>query len=790
MGVKTGSRLSSRKDRGAGSASSAEGASPRNQLFLSFFLARHAKRRALPFASLAIVAGAAFGAATLVFLAGLIAFETFAVTRAVAAAIAGAGAFAAAHRKLAADHAERRAALALSGGLLDANRECLKLLDTDARMLRITEFGADLMNAASPDQLAGADWLGFWSGADRTAADAAWSGALAGERTTFTGQCATATGRPKWWDSRLIPLADDEGRITAMLCASTDVSEQNELLEKLRSKDQLMSEMEAHVQLVFYSYSADFEYFHYVSAGIEAVFGIAPCVLMQRPSAWLDLVLPEDAEPLLAEMRRVVEESSEGRFQYRIRRTDGCVRWIRSTAYPVRDETGVVVRIVGISEDVTAEQERITALDRLAYSDSLTGLANRGALVRQIEARCAKAAPFGLMFIDLDRFKVLNDTLGHTAADRLLKDIGRVIQAALPPDAYVARLGGDEFAVLAGSTADKAQLASLAQTLLDVLSSSGRNDHAGAFVTASIGISLYPEHGLDHEALLTSADIAMYAAKKAGRNGFRFADKDATGTIEDFELERGLPMALASGEFLLHYQGIHEPGALSMTSVEALIRWMHPSRGLIAPAVFIPILEESGFIVDVGAWVVDRALGQLAEWRKNGASELCMSVNVSARQLRGDAIVNVVDRALRKHGLSPRSLEIELTESALLENPELAQQTLTALKQLGVRIAIDDFGTGYSSLRYLADILPDTVKIDRSFTAKLALDAATRTIVRGIIDMSHDLGIMVTAEGVEEEQQLDILRAAQCDFVQGYHLSRPVAPLVLDFGGVEQASAA
>jgi diguanylate cyclase (GGDEF)-like protein len=776
--LKSGSRLSGRRsDSSAGSATSADGASPRNQLFLSFFLARYARRRALPFASFAIVVGAAFGAAALVFLISLFAYEASAIMRTAAAVLAGAGVFAAAHRKLAADHAERRAALTLSSGLLDANRECLKLLDADGRMLRITEFGADLMNAESPEQLAGADWLGFWSGADRTAADAAWSGAIAGERTSFTGQCATATGCPKWWDSRLIPLAEDDGRVTAMLCASTDVSEQNELLAKLRSKDQLMSEMEAHVRLVFYSYSADFQYFHYVSAGIEPVFGIAPCVLMQKPSAWLDLVLQEDVEALLAEMRRVVEESSEGRILYRIRRTDGCVRWIRSTTYPVR-------------EDVTAEQERITALDRLAYSDSLTGLANRGALVRQIEARCAKSVPFGLMFIDLDRFKVLNDTLGHTAADRLLKDIGRVIQAALPPDAYVARLGGDEFAVLAGSTADKSRLASLAQTLLDVLSSSGRNDHAGAFVTASIGISLYPEHGVDHEALLTSADIAMYAAKKAGRNGFRFADKDATGTIEDFELERDLPMALASGEFLLHYQGIHEPGALSMTSVEALIRWMHPARGLIAPAVFIPILEESGFIVDVGAWVVDRALGQLAEWRTSGASELCMSVNVSARQLRGDAIVNVVDRALRKHGLPPRSLEIELTESALLENPELAQQTLTALKRLGVRIAIDDFGTGYSSLRYLADIAPDTVKIDRSFTAKLALDAATRTIVRGIIDMSHDLGIMVTAEGVEEEQQLDILREAKCDFVQGYHLSRPVAPLVLDFGGVQQASAA
>lgn len=791
MTTKTRSRMNSSRGHPAKcAAATTGGASARNQLFLSYFLDRYSRGIQMPLVLLAITAAASFGAGAFAFVIALFAFEAGPIQCYAIAAVTGAAAFAVAQRILRATHGRRTAALALSAGLLDANRECLKLLDIDGKMLRISEFGAELMNATSPDQLAGANWLGFWTGADRIASEAAWAGALAGQRTSFAGQCATTTGRPKWWDSRLIPLSGADGRVAAMLCASVDVTQQNELLATLRTKDELMSEMEAHVRLVFYSYSADFRYFHYVSAGVERVFGIAPSVLQENPSAWLELVLPDDLDALRDEMGRIVAESADGRIKYRIRRTDGVIRWIQSTAYPVRNEAGTVVRIVGISEDVTAEEERIAALDQLAYSDSLTGLANRGALVRQMEAHCEEGAAFGLMFIDLDRFKVLNDTLGHTAADRLLKDIGRVITETLPADAYVARLGGDEFAVLICSTADKARLGCLAQTLLDVLSSSARNDHAGAFVTASIGISLYPEHGLDHEALLTSADIAMYAAKKAGRNGFRFADKDATGTIEDFELERDLPQALASGEFLLHYQGIHEPGSVSMKSVEALIRWMHPARGLVAPGVFIPILEESGFIVELGAWVMDRALAQLAEWRSRGADGLCMSVNVSARQLRCDAIVTVVDRALRKHGLPARCLEIELTESALMENPALAQQTLTGLKRLGVRVAIDDFGTGYSSLRYLADFAPDTVKIDRSFTAKLARDAATRTIVRGIVEMSHELGIRVTAEGVEEEEQLDILREAKCDYVQGYHLSRPVAPQALDFSGVARATAA
>jgi EAL domain-containing protein (putative c-di-GMP-specific phosphodiesterase class I) len=268
----------------------------------------------------------------------------------------------------------------------------------------------------------------------------------------------------------------------------------------------------------------------------------------------------------------------------------------------------------------------------------------------------------------------------------------------------------------------------------------------------------------------------MYAAKKAGRNGFKFAGKEAAETIGDFELERELPDALASGQFVLHFQAIHEPGSRSVRSAEALIRWRHPTRGLIPPGVFIPILEETGFIAEVGAWVLDGALSQLAEWRRGGASNLGMSVNVSARQLRGDAIVAEVDRALKKYGIPPGKLEIELTETGLMENPFRAQKAIAALTSLGVRIAIDDFGTGYSSLKYLADLAPHTLKIDQSFTAKIAYDAATRTIVAGIIDLSHKLGIKVIAEGVEQREQLDILREVKCDYVQGFFLGRPETP--------------
>ena len=743
----------------------------RNQQFLSYFLERYGRRRTLPLTSVAIATAAGAGIGALVHEAVSTATFTLSLAVSITAGVAG---FALVLRKLGFDHAQRAAATALASGLLQANRDCLKVLAPDGKMLRVSEYGAALMEAESPEQLSGADWLGFWSGEDRNAAEKALAEARSGRSTSFTGTCPTTRGRTKWWNSTLTPVTDDDGTVAALLCASEDVTQQSELLKTLRERDELMHEMESHVRLVFYSYSSHFEYCHHVSAGAESVFGLTPREFDERPSAWLDLVVSEDLGPLLAEMNRIATEASEGRFEYRIRRPDGCLRWIRSTAYPVRDDAANVVRIVGVSEDITLEQERLAALDHLAYTDGLTGLANRSALIREMQTLCRQNVPFGLMFVDLDRFKVLNDTLGHTAADRLLQDIAKVVQGALPPDACVARLGGDEFAIIVRGEAGKAALATLAQSLLNRFSNDVRKDHAAPFVTASIGISIFPEHGRDHEALLTSADIAMYAAKKGGRNGFRFADEASSDLLGDFELECNLPTALASNQFVLHFQGIHEPASLAVKGVEALVRWNHPARGLVGPGSFIPILEESGFIVEVGAWVMDAALAQLAVWQAAGRNGLSMSVNVSARQLRDDSLVAIVDEALRKHNVPPRCLEIELTESALMENPLLAQATLMALKRLGVRIAIDDFGTGYSSLRYLADFSPDIVKIDRSFTARLGSDVAAASIVRGIIQMSHELGIKVTAEGVETDQQLHALRNAGCDYVQGYFLTKPM----------------
>lgn len=746
--------------------------SAQNQQFLSFFLSTRSAGATLPASKCLQLGFAAWGIGVLTYLA-LAAFAPKAAALCAAVAI-GMIAFAIGVRRECRSVARQNAATALASALLDANRECLKLLDGEGRMVRISEYGAEIMAASGPEQLAGANWLGFWSDDDAIAAREAFNAAMKGARTAFKGSCPTTAGEPKVWHSRLIPIGDGKGAVKGILCASLDVTQEADLAAALREKNTLMSEMEAHAGLCFYSYSADFVNFHYISVGCKSVFGLDAQEFRESPQAWMTLVLPEDLPHLTAAMRRISEAKAGQKALYRIRRRDGNVRWIQSTGSPVLDNAGRVVRIVGISEDVTAEQNRLVELDHLAFTDSLTGLANRAALMRRIDARCDKKVPFALMFIDLDRFKVINDTLGHTAADRLLRSVSKSIRSALPANTILARLGGDEFAVLIDGAQDMERLADIAREVLGALARADRSLRAGK-ITASIGISKFPENGTNREALLTSADIAMYAAKKAGRNGYRFADKDSSERIVVFELERDLPAALAKKQFQLHYQAIHDPGTLEIRSVEALIRWRHPKRGLVSPGVFIPILEESGFIIEVGAWVMDDALRQLAQWRQAGARSLGVSVNVSARQLRDAAIVEVVDKALHRYALPPSALQLELTESALMDDPGLAQQTLLALKRLGVRIAIDDFGTGYSSLRYLADFAPDSVKIDRSFIMGLEHDQATRSIVSGIIQMSHTLGISVTAEGVEEATQLELLKHAQCDLVQGFLLSKPVA---------------
>lgn len=430
--------------------------------------------------------------------------------------------------------------------------------------------------------------------------------------------------------------------------------------------------------------------------------------------------------------------------------------------------------------DVTDWKRAEERLIELAHFDQLTGLPNRTLFQDRLRQALPQASRNGklvaLLFLDLDRFKFVNDSLGHTVGDLLLKEAaGRLTHCVRKSDT-VARLGGDEFTVILTNITSVHDAAKVAQKILDDFSRPFGSQGPELFVTPSIGITLYPFDGDDIDLLLKNADTAMYRAKQMGRNNYQFYSAEMnTATIAQLTLESSLRYALKREEFLIHYQPQVDLKTGRITSVEALLRWQHPSLGLVSPQDFIPIAEETGLIVPIGEWVLRTACAQAAAWQKANLPLMHMVVNLSIRQFKQPQLIETVERILGETGLSARHLGLELTESMLMENEERTVATLTQLNKLGIQISIDDFGTGYSSLRYLKCFPIHILKIDQSFVREIETNATDAAIVTSIIALARNLGLRVVAEGVESAAQLKFLRANGCDGMQGYYFSKPLS---------------
>ncbi len=413
--------------------------------------------------------------------------------------------------------------------------------------------------------------------------------------------------------------------------------------------------------------------------------------------------------------------------------------------------------------------------------DPLTGLAGRALfqnLLRErvLEAR-GKHDKFALLVLDLDRFKRVNDTLGERAGDRLMRELAQRLTKLARSRDLVARLGADEFACLRHGVASVAQAMAFADALRGSVSAPYRFGEREVYLTASVGIALFPYGGHDAETLLRNADAALDAAKKQGRNScqlYRLALD--IRSPDNFELSNRMHRALEAHEFVLHYQPLVNIRSGRIVGMEALIRWQHPQRGLLAPAEFLPIAEETGLIVPIGAWVLETACGQSKSWEQAGFPALRVGVNLASRQVRERALPQMVARVLAKIGLSANRLELEITEHLFMEDPEGVVGMLSDLKRLGVQISMDDFGTGYTSLAYLNRFPIQSLKIDRSFVQGLATDPADASITTAIILLAHALNLKVTAEGVETEDQMTFLEEQRCDEMQGFLFSRPVPP--------------
>jgi diguanylate cyclase (GGDEF)-like protein/PAS domain S-box-containing protein len=463
-------------------------------------------------------------------------------------------------------------------------------------------------------------------------------------------------------------------------------------------------------------------------------------------------------------------------------RRDGSEIPVEDSVAPIHDREGKTTGAVIVFRDVTAPRAMALELAHLAKHDFLTGLPNRLFLNDRIEQAISSAKRHvkrvAVLFLDLDGFKHINDSLGHSVGDKLLQSISKRLVACGRASDTVSRQGGDEFVVLLSEVHQAEDAAIAAARMLAAVAEAHSIDRHDLHVTSSIGVSIYPDDGLDAETLIKNADTAMYQAKENGRQNYQYFKPEMnTRAVERQSLEECLRRALERDELSLHYQPKIDFKTGAISGAEALLRWTHPTRGAISPAQFIPIAEECGLILPIGHWVLRRACQQAQAWQQAGLPLATMAVNVSAKEFRDQQFLKELFAILAETSIDPRSLELELTESVLMKHAESAASILATLRESGVQVAVDDFGTGYSSLSYLRKFPIDALKIDQSFVGRLGTTADDASIVRAVVGMAQSLRLRVVAEGVETLEQAEFLQALHCDEAQGYYFSKPVPPL-------------
>ncbi|MGA2372049.1 MAG: EAL domain-containing protein [Candidatus Korobacteraceae bacterium] len=509
------------------------------------------------------------------------------------------------------------------------------------------------------------------------------------------------------------------------------------------------------------------------------IFNITPAEGDGTLDALLSRIHPEDRERVLDGISKSAADKASAGINCRILRPDGTVAFIYIQVDAAHERNGDPLNVFGTMQDIT-ESKNTAQVRYLAYYDALTGLPNRALLQDRITQVLAIARRHrekaALLFLDLDRFKTINDSLGHSIGDLVLKEVARQLNSCAREEDTVARLGGDEFVVLMTSLTDIADVAVAANRITEALRVESSVQGHLVRISCSLGISIFPDHGTDSETLLKSADAAMYCAKEAGRDNFQFFTQDMNvQAVERLALESGLRLALEKKELFLVYEPQVDLATGNIIGGEALLRWRHPELCLILPNKFIPIAENSGLIISIGQWVLRTACAQARQWQDEGLLPLPVAVNVSAVQFRQRDFSELVARVLRETGLAPQYLELELTESVLLSNVNATLSVLQELKEMGVKLSIDDFGTGYSSLSYLRQLPVHKLKIDQSFVQNMTVNAPDAAVVAAIISMARSLHLKVIAEGVEREEQMLFLRANNCDEVQGYYFSPPLA---------------
>ncbi|MDE3018598.1 MAG: EAL domain-containing protein [Nitrospirota bacterium] len=572
----------------------------------------------------------------------------------------------------------------------------------------------------------------------------------------------------------------------------------NSTVEALRKSEAYLANAQRIAHLGNWEWNLTTQAFHLSEEG-RRLLGRPDPDACATYDAYLQCVHPDDRTHVSEAFADAVAQRTGLSLDHRMCGPDGAIRIVHQQGELVCNEAGRPAALVGTIQDITERKRAQEHLDFLAYYDSLTGLPNRLLYRDRLAQAVADAQRQGhlaaTLLLDLDRFKLINDTLGHQQGDRLLQEVSDRLKSCVrtsdsvgrPQEDHaplagvwergssLARLGGDEFTILLNRIAGAPDAAKVARRILASLAKPFHLDGQEVFISASIGIALFPLDGESADQLLKNADTATYHAKQSGRSNYQFYSQSMNASAgERLAIENRLHKALEREEFLLHYQPLVALDTGRIIGAEALVRWQHPELGLVSPMQFIPIAEETGLIIPLGEWVLQRACAQTRVWHEMGLGGLRVAVNLSARQFQRQNLLHVVTRILLATDLNPRCLDLELTESMIMQDGESSMATLRELRALGVHLSMDDFGTGYSSLSYLRRLPLDTLKIDRSFVKDCTVNQEDATIIKAIIAMSHSLKLQVLAEGIETEEQMAFLRTAGCDEAQGYLFSRPM----------------
>ncbi len=532
----------------------------------------------------------------------------------------------------------------------------------------------------------------------------------------------------------------------------------------------------------------------YASDALRKIYRINPDEIRDDASPAFAVVHPDDLPEHLASLEASARYLTPWHNEYRLKFEGEADIWLLGNAIPQQEEDGSVLWH-GFVTDITERKEAEACISHLAHHDALTGLHNRLSLNERLEQSLATAQrdqrPLAVMFLDMDRFKTINDTLGHGTGDRLLVEVAHRLGEIVRNSDIVARLGGDEFVIVLTEVESATSAARVAEKILTSLGQSYFIDGYEVHSSPSIGLAIYPDDGEDSEALMKNADTAMYHAKSQGRNNVQFFAREMNlVAMRRLHIEHDMREALATKQFELQYQPQLEGRTGRFVGVEALLRWRNPQHGLVSAAAFMQVAEETGLILPLGEWVLDEACRQLRAWRDQGVSDISVAVNLSAHQLRSPTLLRFVALTLEKYDLTGPDLGLEITESSVMDDPEACIHKLKSLRNMGVKLSIDDFGTGYSSLSYLKQMPIHTMKVDKSFVHEIETDINNVVICTATIELAHNLGLTVLAEGVETEAQCDFLIAHHCDFMQGFLFSKPLdADSMLAFFTQQTASA-